>query len=250
MVARMIARRTLISGLSSSRLVLNNNKTPIPDPSKLQNNWEKQDTRLPLKITEHQLVQLTGRTESPTDRVLLEKVNPTLTKRDFLHLIQKAQVPIDEAESITFERDPNRPQVVYRVCIKFTHPEAAILFMATANSTFMGGRQIKGKFINYVPFKESPHIAGASGRSVLITGMPWYTNIEDAKRLQRDRDTADTFEPAIFALPVSNGSLSHRFIIQLENEEKAHRFARHVHGRAFIGRETGEKFPLKAQVLY
>ncbi|KAI8058389.1 hypothetical protein BDF22DRAFT_739796 [Syncephalis plumigaleata] len=261
LLARTLTRRVLTAAAPALRpssvclfhaaRSLSQKKSNAPDPTMLQRNWEKQPERLPLKITENQLFLLTGSNDPPTRYVLLDGINNTITTRDIMHLVQRAQIPSEEVESIVFDREHNRIHVIRNAAVTFTSPEAAILFMATAHNSFLGGRQLKGKFVTCEPFKEHPHVAGASGRSVLITGLPWYANTEDAKRLQRDRDPSDQFEPVVIDIPPpTNASSSHRFIIQLENEEKAYRFARNIHGRSFISRESDDKFPIKAYVLY
>ncbi|KAK8844158.1 hypothetical protein IAR55_006952 [Kwoniella newhampshirensis] len=90
---------------------------------------------------------------------------------------------------------------------------------------------------------------GFGGRRVVIKGLPGGVSYEDVKRLGKDCGVVDG-QDACKRLPPSKFSLVSTFCLTTNTVADAHRLARKVHMKWYKSVLHGEKYLMRAQVVY
>ncbi|RKP07550.1 hypothetical protein THASP1DRAFT_24319 [Thamnocephalis sphaerospora] len=229
----------------------NTSRTARPtDPKAMRRNWARPDKALPIKLNLDMLQRMTGSQANPTTMVVLQGVTPSATKRDLLYLVRRAQVDESKVKSTIFQRGEPRMESMGRACITFDSVEAASLFIVGAHNSYLGGRRLHAKFTDIVPFSDQLEVSGASGCSVLLVGMPPRMRDSEVYRLVRELNISIDGEPTVTLLPSTYDTAKSRFVVQLANEEEAHRFVRRIQNYPYLSRNGDNKYLLEAEVIY
>ncbi|RUP46968.1 hypothetical protein BC936DRAFT_146313 [Jimgerdemannia flammicorona] len=146
--------------------------------------------------------------------------------------------------------------------IQFTSNNEAKQFVSQSMEKLVGGNQIRFEFIEPNDLKEQghqfmdkfrpPHMRSASGRAVILSGLPTNTeaaHLRDYLKL-RHIYAVDSSDEGLVALPTSPYAITKKFLLKLPTENDAYRVARKLNNHFFRQNTFDTLYKVMASVAY
>ncbi|KAI9259561.1 hypothetical protein BDA99DRAFT_538522 [Phascolomyces articulosus] len=197
--------------------------------------------------------------KEPTRFIQIDHLPVTTTVEDIRKLAREALPEGDKSISeVVFVRNDNF-DFNGRCIVSMKSPEDAQRVFEYGNRRVIGGNVVKmthiGKLSDKVRTRELRSVAdqtSASGRSVIITGLPMLTKPEHLLGYLRSRNfyPAEGTDDSIIRLNTKKQATVSKFLVKFDSESEAWRAVRKFHNEEFKLNKRNELYKLNVSVVY